>query len=254
VRAIRLRPEDRVVGVDVAGEKEDASLLIVTEKGLGKRTPLSSYNIQKRGGLGVKTLRITSRTGKLVGAHLVKKKAEGDLLITSKQGQVIRLPLKSVPSLSRVTQGVTLMKPKANDTVASFALLLREEELEKPPQLAEEVVREEKGLVKSPTSGEKKEKKVVAMAPPKSGKAPEAKKTVKNRKQKSKPSKSKKPKLKSKPKAATSKPKITKVKKFRQKLIKGFSRKKLKKVKKTTKSKPRNKRQVLKGGFRLRRL
>ncbi|MFA5967011.1 MAG: DNA gyrase subunit A [Patescibacteria group bacterium] len=128
VRGIKLRPHDEVISADVVRPGEDYACLVIAEKGLGKRTNLNQYSIQRRGGIGVKTMHLTDRTGKIVGGRLVEKVSTADLIITSKNGQVIRTPLNSVPMLGRVTQGVTLMRLKSGDKVASFSIIAKEEE------------------------------------------------------------------------------------------------------------------------------
>ncbi|OGB74026.1 DNA gyrase subunit A [candidate division Kazan bacterium RBG_13_50_9] len=137
VRGIRLRTGDEVVGADVASPEAEYGALVVAEKGLGKRTSLTQYALQKRGGIGIKTMNITERTGKVVGGRLVEKGLDADFIITSKHGQVIRLPLNNVPMLGRSTQGVTLMRLKSGDKVASFSVLAKdegEEEITAAPQ------------------------------------------------------------------------------------------------------------------------
>ena len=123
VRGIKLRSNDNVVGMDIVGQAatKNTELCIVMRNGYGKRTDLKAYKIQGRGGSGIKTAKITEKTGKIVlGFAVMEEQRESDLLIISKHGQVIRLPLKSVPIISRDTQGVRLMRFKiANDQVAS---------------------------------------------------------------------------------------------------------------------------------------
>ena len=127
VRGIKLRANDEVVAADVASS-DDYAALVLSGKGLGKRTNITQYSLQKRGGFGVKTLNVTERTGRVVGGRLVPKDMDADLIITSKNGQVIRMALSDVPMLGRVTQGVTLMRLKASDKVASFTVLTKEVE------------------------------------------------------------------------------------------------------------------------------
>ena len=125
VRGIKLKGSDLVVGMDIVlkGQKGN-QLLIITENGYGKRTDLAAYKIQKRGGSGIKTANITAKIGKLVGAHIINTdEIEGDLFITSLQGQIIRIPLKSISVLGRATQGVRIMKPSAGDKVAAAAII-----------------------------------------------------------------------------------------------------------------------------------
>jgi DNA gyrase subunit A len=123
VRGIRLKGKDEVVGMDVIDPalSQVGQLLIIMENGYGKRSNLNNYKTQGRGGSGIKTAKITPKTGNIVAATVVNSKAvEEDIIIISAKGQVIRLPLKSVNILGRATQGVRLMKFKAeSDKVAS---------------------------------------------------------------------------------------------------------------------------------------
>ncbi len=121
VHGIRIKKDDYVIGMGIIkNDKEKISkyqLLTISEKGLGKRTPLKLYKAQGRGGSGVKTAKITSRTGKLVNGFVVNsdRMKEKDLIMMSEKGQVIRLPFKSVAQAGRDTQGVSLMKLKEKD-------------------------------------------------------------------------------------------------------------------------------------------
>ncbi|EKD46403.1 MAG: hypothetical protein ACD_67C00246G0003 [uncultured bacterium] len=125
VRGIKLKNDDKVVGMDVVAKGQKGNqLLIITENGYGKRTDLGSYKIQKRGGSGIKTAKITTKIGKLVGANIINvDDIDGDLFITSLQGQIIRIPLASISVLGRATQGVRIMKPSAGDKVAAAAII-----------------------------------------------------------------------------------------------------------------------------------
>lgn len=124
VRAIRLKSGDEVVGVDVipAGKEKDLELLVVSENGFGKKTLLGEYKTQSRGGSGIKTSKVTDKTGKLVTSLLISKE-ETDLIAISQKGQVIRMELGSIPSLSRATQGVRVMRLAAGDKAASVVCL-----------------------------------------------------------------------------------------------------------------------------------
>lgn len=125
VRGIKLRKGDFVVGMDrvLKGQKGN-QLLIISENGFGKRTDLRQYKIQKRGGTGIKTAKVTAKTGKLVGANIVNvDDMEGDMIITSAKGQIIRIPLKSISVLGRATQGVKIMRPQEGDSVSAAAVL-----------------------------------------------------------------------------------------------------------------------------------
>lgn len=125
VRGIKLRTGDHVVAMDVVEKGgKDRELLILSENGFGKRSDLKHYKIQKRGGSGIKTMNVTAKTGKLVGAYITTESdAEADMLVTSEKGIIIRVPFQSVPLLSRVTQGVRVMRPQAGDRVGAFTLL-----------------------------------------------------------------------------------------------------------------------------------
>jgi len=125
VRGIKLKRDDKVVGADsVLKNQKGNQLLIISENGFGKRTDLKFYKIQKRGGSGIKTSSVTAKTGKLVAAKVVNvDDIEVDMLITSAQGQIIRIPLKSVSILGRATQGVRIMKPSAGDKISAAAVL-----------------------------------------------------------------------------------------------------------------------------------
>lgn len=128
VRGMRLKDKDSVVGMDVIlkGQKDaDYDLLVIMENGYGKRTELSEYKVQKRGGSGIKTANITAKTGNIVVAMVINnKEMHMDGIIISQKGQVIRLPLKEVNQLGRSTQGVRVMKFKIeDDKVSSMALI-----------------------------------------------------------------------------------------------------------------------------------
>lgn len=125
VRGIKLKGTDKVIGMDVVikGQKGN-QLLIISENGFGKRTDLGSYKIQHRGGSGIKTANVTAKIGKLVGANIVNvDDIEGDLIVTSAQGQIIRIPLKSISVLGRATQGVRIMRPQPGDKVSAAAII-----------------------------------------------------------------------------------------------------------------------------------
>ncbi|NTW89407.1 MAG: DNA gyrase subunit A [Candidatus Moranbacteria bacterium] len=125
VRGIRLGDGDEVVAMDVINKGEKGlELLILSQNGQGKRSDLKHYKVQKRGGSGIKTMKVTDKTGKLVGAAITSMaNIEDDLILTSEKGTIIRIPFKSVPLLSRVTQGVRVMKPQAGDKVGAFTML-----------------------------------------------------------------------------------------------------------------------------------
>jgi DNA gyrase subunit A len=125
VRGIKLKKDDLVVGMDVffKGQKGN-QLLVITENGYGKRSDIKYYKLQKRGGSGIKTAAITSKTGKLVGASVINvDNLDADLILTSDKGQIIRIALASVSTLGRATQGVRVMRPQAGDKVSAITVL-----------------------------------------------------------------------------------------------------------------------------------
>ena len=125
VRGIKLKKEDKVVGMDAMFKNQKGNqLLTISENGYGKRTDIKAYKIQKRGGSGIKTASVTARTGKLIGANVVNVDSlEADMILTSEKGQIIRIPLSSVSVLGRATQGVRVMRPQSGDKVGASAVL-----------------------------------------------------------------------------------------------------------------------------------
>lgn len=125
VRGIKLKGDDKVVGMDVVLKNQKGNqLLVISENGYGKRSDLKSYKVQNRGGSGIKTASITSKTGKLIGAQVVNLDAiEEDVIVTSEKGQIIRIPLKEISVLGRATQGVRVMRPAQGDKVSAITVL-----------------------------------------------------------------------------------------------------------------------------------
>ncbi|MEN9881447.1 MAG: hypothetical protein RLZZ308_630 [Candidatus Parcubacteria bacterium] len=123
VIGMKIDDKDFIVAADTIPEGiRGAELLIMTANGYGKKTKLSEYKIQKRGGSGIKTVKVTEKTGKLMVARVVTDENE-ELLAVSKESQVIRTEMVSIPTLGRDTQGVRIMKLRDGDSVASFNLL-----------------------------------------------------------------------------------------------------------------------------------
>ena len=91
---------------------------MLTANGLGKKTLVKEYKVHKRGGSGIKTAKLTQKTGSLIIGKILTTEAE--LVAISKKGQVIRVPTDSIPKLGRQTQGVTIMKLRAGDSIASL--------------------------------------------------------------------------------------------------------------------------------------
>jgi DNA gyrase subunit A len=125
VRGIRLRSGDEVVGMNVLrGAESSGEVLTISRNGFGKRSKISQYKTQKRGGGGIKTANVTTKTGQIVWASLVyKDDLEEDLIIMTRKGQVIRVALKSVPSLGRATQGVRIMRPRSGDELSAATIV-----------------------------------------------------------------------------------------------------------------------------------
>lgn len=123
VRAIKLGKGDTVISVDVIKkENKNGSFLIMSENGLGKKTALKEYKVQKRGGSGIKTAKVTAKTGSLIVAKVLSG-VEEELIAMSKKGQVIRTDLASISTSGRQTQGVAIMKLRAGDSIASITCL-----------------------------------------------------------------------------------------------------------------------------------
>ena len=102
---------------------KNSDILVVTNNGYGKRSALGLYKVQGRGGSGVKTARVTEKTGKIVAMKILPRAARGDLMIISEKGQTIRIPTKGASRLGRDTQGVRLMRLNLGDSVASVSYL-----------------------------------------------------------------------------------------------------------------------------------
>ena len=128
VRGISLADEqDEVIGM-VSLANEDENVLVVSEKGYGKRSKLEDYRITNRGGKGVKTINITEKTGKLVAVKNVTD--TDDLMIINKSGITIRLAVADLRVMGRATQGVKLINIKENDEIAAVAKVVHEEEVD----------------------------------------------------------------------------------------------------------------------------
>ncbi len=124
VRAMKLSKGDRIIGAHTVSKilEKDASILTVGANGYGKKTPLTEYKIQNRGGSGIKTSSVTAKTGELMSSQIVVG-SEAEVVAMSKKSQVIRLELSEIPSLGRSTQGVRIMKLREGDSLASLICL-----------------------------------------------------------------------------------------------------------------------------------
>jgi DNA gyrase subunit A len=125
VRGMSLKKGDRIVSSDIVpAEAKDPALLVIMAKGYGKHTLLKEYKIQSRGGSGIKTAEVTTKTGDVIGSRVLTEKFdEYEVVLISRKGQVIRVSAKEVPSLGRATQGVRVMKMREGDSIASMVVL-----------------------------------------------------------------------------------------------------------------------------------
>jgi len=141
VRGIDLKTGDYVVGMEVFPSTKQApadrrrktfsDVLIITDNGMGKRTGVKEWPLQKRGGQGVKPSEITPKTGKIVSCIAVDEVVD-QVILTSRSAQVIKLPIRNIPQLGRATQGVILMRfAKKGDTVAAVTCLEKENSIDK---------------------------------------------------------------------------------------------------------------------------
>jgi DNA gyrase subunit A len=123
VLGVRLEKDERVVGADVipSGAEKGLNLLVLMENGYGKRSTLSSYKLQKRGGHGIMTAKLTPKTGTLVSAHVTSEE-DTEIIAVSRKGQVIRTSIESISVLGRATQGVRVMRLDAGDKLASVVI------------------------------------------------------------------------------------------------------------------------------------
>jgi len=124
VRVVRLGKGDSLVGADVIKKtQKNPSLLVIMENGYGKKTDLSEYKTQKRGGSGIKTAKITSKTGKLIASKVIDEELIEEVIAISKKSQVIRVDIKEIPVIGRQTQGVRVMNLREGDAIASLTCL-----------------------------------------------------------------------------------------------------------------------------------
>jgi len=125
VRGIRLRPNDYVIGMDIVAEGSD--IFVISKYGYGKRTKVAQFTAHARGGVGIRSAIVNTKTGELIGVKTLID-GEQEVIIISQQGQTIRLGLKDIPALGRATQGVRIMRLNDGDEVVSLALVDKESE------------------------------------------------------------------------------------------------------------------------------
>lgn len=129
VRGIRLRSGDQVIGMDIV--EKDTSIFVISELGYGKRTKIAQFTAHARGGVGIRSAVVNSKTGQLIGVKALSTTDDTqEVIIISKNGQTIRLGLKDIPELGRATQGVRIMRLNDSDKVTSLALVDKAEEVE----------------------------------------------------------------------------------------------------------------------------
>ncbi len=139
VRGILLAEQDQVIGFTIVTEDRN-EILVVTENGYGKRTVVTEYRQQNRGGKGVKTLNITEKNGQL--AKLRSVEGDEDLIITTTKGMIIRLPIEQIATSKRSTQGVRLIKLNEGHKVATIAIVQKNEDEDLEGLELEEVIEE----------------------------------------------------------------------------------------------------------------
>ena len=124
VIGVRLGDSEKIVGADVIPAKAEKGLhiLAVMEHGYGKRTALGQYKVQKRGGRGIMTAKITPKTGKLVSAHITSEENK-EIIAVSQKGVVIRTSIESISIIGRATQGVRIMRLEAGDSLANVVVI-----------------------------------------------------------------------------------------------------------------------------------
>ena len=121
VKGITLRKDDEVSSFDVLDSKEDMNLLVIMANGYAKQTSLKDYKVQRRGGSGILTAKITSKTGALVSSHAIIDETE--LLAISARGKILRTAIKSIRKAGRATQGVRIMKLESGDELVGTVCL-----------------------------------------------------------------------------------------------------------------------------------
>lgn len=128
VRGIRLRPNDRVIGMDIV--EEGSSIFVISKFGYGKKTKVAQFTPHARGGVGIRSAVVNAKTGELVGVKTLGDTDDQEVIIISKNGQTIRLGIKDIPALGRATQGVRIMRLNDGDEAVSLALVDKTDDVE----------------------------------------------------------------------------------------------------------------------------
>ena len=118
VRGMKVNADARVLGMEIA--RPDSELLVITELGYGKRTPISEYPVHHRGGQGVYTITMTTKKGLLAAMEVVD--SDDEIMIITEEGIVVRTPVSGISQLGRSTQGVTIMNVAKKDKVTAIAI------------------------------------------------------------------------------------------------------------------------------------
>ena len=136
VRGIRISEDDEVIGMVTCKKDTDIDILVVSERGYGKRSPIKDYRVTNRGGKGVKTINITEKTGKLIGIKGVSD--DDDLMIINKSGLTIRLAVETLRKMGRATQGVRLIVLNDSDSIAAVARIDGDNIIEESIELSDD--------------------------------------------------------------------------------------------------------------------
>lgn len=137
VKGITLREDDKVIGLDVTNAESDEEILVVTENGYGKRTPVGDYRLSNRGGKGIKTATITERNGNIVCITSVT--GEEDLMVVTNSGVIIRIDVEDISQNGRAAQGVRLIKLGENQFVSTVAKVNEEDEITEEDESTEAI-------------------------------------------------------------------------------------------------------------------
>lgn len=128
VRGIRLRSDDQVIGMDIV--EAGSSIFVISKSGYGKKTKVSQFTAHARGGVGIRSAVVNTKTGELIGVKTLGDNDDQEVILISKNGQTIRLAIKDIPALGRATQGVRIMRLNGSDEVVSLALVEKTEDID----------------------------------------------------------------------------------------------------------------------------
>ncbi|HEB62065.1 MAG TPA: DNA gyrase subunit A, partial [Bacteroidetes bacterium] len=127
VKAMTLKEDTNIIGfITIKSDESEKTILVLSEKGMGKRSALEDYRVTNRGGKGVKTMQITEKTGNLIAIKTVTD--YDDLIITTKNGVIIRTPVNSIRVMGRATQGVKIINLDSKDKIADISVIFGNKE------------------------------------------------------------------------------------------------------------------------------